>query len=103
MKNNCIICGREYKVCKTCEENRNKYFGWRTICDTAECYQAYIAITGVRDNLMTNEKAKEILTSLNIQNYRPDVKKQVDKIYAKNVVSANDKSKENSKNKKADE
>ena len=100
MNNNCIICGKRYKVCRTCDKNRNIYFGWRTICDTAECYQAYIAITGVRDGVMPKEKAKNILEKLAIENYTPEVKKQVEEICKQNIETVGDKSK--AKNKKAE-
>lgn len=100
MKNNCIICGKRYNVCRTCEENKKIYFGWRTICDTAECYQAYVAITGVRDKVMTKDKAKEILDSLSITSYLPNVQGQVDEICKENIETAGDKSK--SKNKRAE-
>lgn len=101
MVKNCLICGKEYNACRACEDNKDIFFGWRTICDTRECYQAYIAVTGFRDGKMEREKAQEILSELDIKEFVPCVEDIVTKIMKSNIETVSDKSKKQ-KNKEAD-
>lgn len=65
-ENWCRICGKKYKVCDRCDTARNRT-PWRVIADTAEHYQIWIVIRQYKQNLITKQKAKEMLSNIPFQ------------------------------------
>lgn len=84
---NCSICGKPYKVCRTCAEQKT-FKPWRTVTDTIEHYKIYMAIHGytVSNN---KEKAKDDLGKCNLDGmdgFRPEIKEIIREILVKPKV-----------------
>lgn len=60
----CDICGRPYKVCRTCKEIK-EFIPWRTVTDTLQHYQIFLVLseyTKTKDK----EEAKERLSNCDL-------------------------------------
>lgn len=55
----CDICGREYKVCRTCQGIQS-FKPWRTVVDTLDHYRIYLVLSEYT-NTHDKEKAKHDL------------------------------------------
>lgn len=61
----CIICGKKYKGCRTCED-RVEYNPWRRYADTPKHYQVFRVIKDINAEIITNTEAKEMLDNIGI-------------------------------------
>lgn len=78
----CKVCGKQYKACKNCEEQRGMG-AWRAICDTAEHYKIYMTALAYEFGNITEDVAREQLSRCDlsgIENFEPTVKVVLDKI-----------------------
>ena len=60
----CAICGKPYKICRTCQELKS-FTPWRTVTDTLQHYAIFLALseyTKTKDK----EKAKEELSKCDL-------------------------------------
>ena len=60
----CSICGKPYKICRTCQELKS-FTPWRTVTDTLQHYAIFLALseyTKTKDK----EKAKEELSKCDL-------------------------------------
>ena len=60
----CSICGKPYKICRTCQEIES-FTPWRTVTDTLQHYAIFLALseyTKTKDK----EKAKEELSKCDL-------------------------------------
>lgn len=64
-KNECLLCGSEYEVCKMCARVA-KMTPWRLDYDTPRHFQIHAIIKEIREGILTNEEAKEKLTELGV-------------------------------------
>lgn len=62
---NCLLCGKEYEVCKLCPRTR-LYTPWRLDFDEPRHFQIYAIVQDVRSNTVTDSEAKEQLDRLNV-------------------------------------
>ena len=86
MTHKCIICGTRYHSCDTCERIRT-YTPWRTICDSFNHYEVYLALRAYEEGFDTKEQVRANLISLGVtkDTYRdwPTLTKQkLEKIFA---------------------
>lgn len=92
-ENWCRICGKKYKVCDRCETARNRT-PWRVITDTAEHYQIWIIIRQYKQNLITKEEAKEMLSNIPFQNeldaFIPAIKDTINSIMTEEEIVKNE-------------
>lgn len=61
----CLLCGTEYEVCKYCQRTR-LYTPWKIDFDSPRHFQIYSIVTDVRNNILTNDEAKERLEHLDV-------------------------------------
>lgn len=80
----CRTCGKQYKVCYTCQ-NVKSYMPYRIICDTAAHYQIFLLIQEYRKGIITKETALEMLRAIPLEvgeekTFLPDVQKCLQEI-----------------------
>lgn len=83
----CSICGRPYKVCRTCAEQKT-FKPWRTVADTIEHYKIYMAIHSytVSKNKERAKKELEKCDLSGLEEFNPEIKKVIKGIMAKPKV-----------------
>ncbi len=84
---NCSICGKPYRVCLTCAEQKT-FKPWRTVTDTIDHYKIYLAIHGY--TVSNNKgKAKDDLEKCDLsgmEGFQPEIKEIIREILAKPKV-----------------
>ena len=76
----CAICGKKYHACATCKSTIT-YKPWRTITDTIDCYKIYMIVYDYEKKIITNDKAKEMLSNCKMpETFQPHIKKVIDEI-----------------------
>lgn len=82
----CSICGKPYRVCRTCEEVTS-FTPWKTITDTLPHYMIYLVLAEY--NIDKNkDKAKKELEKCDLsgwESFDDDVKKVIEVIMSNNV------------------
>lgn len=61
----CIICGKMYHSCDTCEKIKT-YTPWRSLCDTFHCYSIYLSIRSYQEKITSKEEAQGELAQLGV-------------------------------------
>ena len=78
--NTCAICGKEYKRCKTCEENRGTWASWKQFVDSSNCFQIFATLRSYNTGSSTQEAAKAALEKCDLSkldDFLPDIKKLI--------------------------
>lgn len=86
----CSICGKPYKVCRTCAEQKT-FKPWRTVTDTIEHYKIYMAVHGYTVS-KNKERAKDELGKCDLselENFNTEIKKVIKEILAKPKATKN--------------
>ena len=83
-KNNrkCIVCGREYYFCHTCQDGAIKP-SWYLIFHDQNCHDIYDAVANILPQ-QGKEAAKEALDKLDLsnkENFHPNIIKSINEIY----------------------
>lgn len=84
----CDICGRSYKVCRTCQGIQS-FKPWRTIVDTLEHYRIFLVLSEYT-NTHDKEKAKHDLGYCNLDEldtFTENTKKAISEILADDAVN----------------
>lgn len=79
----CDICGKPYKVCRSCQEIKS-FQAWRTVTDTLPHYMIYLALVEY-SRTKDKEKAKEELLKCDLSerdNFNDNIKSVIDEIFA---------------------
>lgn len=79
----CSICGAGYHVCRSCLDQKS-FKPWRTVTDSIEHYQIYMAIHGYTIS-KDKEKAREELQNCNLsglENFNPEIQAVIKEIMA---------------------
>ena len=85
----CGICGKSYKVCKTCRDTK-MWYSWRTVCDTPEHYAIFLVLNAYTNKEITKDDAKARLEKMNLEGYEsfiPGVVAEINEILGKTVQS----------------
>lgn len=91
----CSICGRPYKLCRTCRDTG--MFSWKTVTDSANCFKIYTILHQYNVlHKITVDKAKEQLLDCHvneqsIETYPEDIKKSILDILLSNTTDKNNK------------
>ena len=56
----CVICGNKYSYCPVCSKDADKP-SWMRLFDESNCNEIYAICTGFRDNVISENEAKERL------------------------------------------
>lgn len=87
---NCVVCGRGYRVCKTCEDMHNSGLKqWRMSCDKVECYLVLLTLTDFYYGRIDKYKAREMLSGVlsdDMLPYDPQAKVLIDRIYEEDQI-----------------
>ena len=63
--NNCLICGKEYKRCRVCEENRGTWASWKQFTDCPECFKILtVSEKEIEVPISTDEEGIEVVKTL---------------------------------------
>ncbi len=92
----CSICGKPYKVCRTCAEQKT-FKPWRTVTDTIEHYKIYLAIHGytVSNNKERAMTELEKCDLSGLKTFNPEIQKAIKEILSKPKVQKSVTKKEN--------
>lgn len=77
----CIVCGKEYEMCRSCDPS--VMFSWKLMTDTTEHFGIYMVLKDYNDGIITIDKAKELLEQYDLSEkdtFIDDVRKCIDKI-----------------------
>jgi hypothetical protein len=61
----CCVCGIGYNSCDHCNGVKS-YTPWRILTDSIDHYKIYIIVCDYRDKKITKDKAKEMLSHVDI-------------------------------------
>ncbi len=76
----CSICGQRYHVCNACQGIKTQK-PWRTVTDTAACYQIYMTLHGYANGAIRKEKARKMLHECVFPNtFQPHIRALIDEI-----------------------
>lgn len=76
----CAICGTKYHACNTCKSIKT-FKPWRTITDTINCYEIYMAIHDYNNQKISKEDAKTELEKCTIPDkLQPHIKAAIEEI-----------------------
>lgn len=76
----CEVCGRRYRICKTCSQMRNRGIdSWRLHCDSMECYQILI-LANTEDISTIDKETFDRATSYELPENRKPIKEIQDKL-----------------------
>lgn len=81
--NNCLICGKEYKRCRVCEENRGTWASWKQFTDCPECFKILTVVQGYTSGIVSKEDSCKELKKCDLSHkstFLPRVKELVDEI-----------------------
>lgn len=95
---NCLICGKKYEACHSCEQVIT-YTPWRRVCDTFEHYAVYGIIKGYQAGTLSKADAKNELKLINVsrkecEEFLPDVKALILEILSEEKKASESKKKE---------
>lgn len=83
----CAICGTQYNVCSTCKSTKN-LTPWKAITDTMDCYKIFTVVKQYTNQIITKEKAKEMLEKICIpKELLPHIRVVVDEIMSNKTKS----------------
>lgn len=60
----CLVCGKSFKVCNTCNKNTDEMFQWRRVVCCPEHFQYHLPIIRFVRNQIDKETAKNELRSV---------------------------------------
>lgn len=81
----CILCGKEYKYCPSCDYNLP---AWKSIYDKEDCMTIFEVTRDYEHNLLTKEQAKEKIKDCDVSdkdNFFGNKKTLVEEILAEPV------------------
>lgn len=65
VKATCLLCGKEYRVCKLCSATK-RYTPWKIDFDDPRHFKIYAVVRDIREGTITAEEAKEMLDQLKV-------------------------------------
>ena len=86
----CLLCGKEYKFCPTCGEDRYAPVWKNTFC-SEDCSRIFKCAMSFYMSLITKEEAMKIVSecdTTNIEAYRDDIKQTIKKIMTVDKVNS---------------
>lgn len=84
----CSICGKGYKRCATCVEQKTLK-PWRSVVDTIECYRIYLAIHGYTVSKNKAESKAELgqCDLSGLDSFKPEIKAVIKEIMSESKKS----------------
>lgn len=67
----CVTCGKEYELCRKCDEKNKEYATWHASCDTPECFQVLLVLNEYYFGKVSKEDARERLSELLTEDMKP--------------------------------
>ena len=83
----CSICGKPYKICRTCQEIKS-FTPWRTITDTLQHYSLFLVLSEY-SRTKDKAKAKDELSKCDLSEkelFKDSVKNMIDEIMKEDVI-----------------
>ena len=83
----CSICGKPYKICRTCQEIKS-FTPWRTITDTLQHYTLFLVLSEY-SRTKDKAKAKDELSKCDLSEkelFKDSVKNMIDEIMKEDVI-----------------
>lgn len=79
----CIVCGKGYYSCDTCNEIKN-FTPWRVLTDTIEHFTIYTILKDYNNGYISKEEAKELLEKCDLSEqdtFKESAKKVLSRIF----------------------
>ena len=89
----CAICGKPYKVCRSCQEIKS-FTPWRTVTDTLQHYSIFLTLTEYAKT-KNKEVAREELSICDLSElgtFKESVRNMIAEIMKEESISASDDS-----------
>lgn len=83
----CIICGKGYHACDSCDEIQS-FTPWRKLACSPEHYKLYILLKQYNSNVITKEEAKSMLANIDLtgmKDFKESAKKVLDEILKEDI------------------
>ena len=83
----CAICGKPYKICRTCQEIKS-FTPWRTITDTLQHYMLFLVLSEY-SRIKDKVKAKDELLKCDLsekESFKDSVKNMIDEIMKEDTI-----------------
>ena len=83
----CSICGKPYKICRTCQEIKS-FTPWRTITDTLQHYTLFLVLSEY-SRTKDKAKAKDELSKCDLSEkelFKDSVKNMIDEIMKEDTI-----------------
>ena len=83
----CSICGKPYKICRTCQEIKS-FTPWRTITDTLQHYTLFLVLSEY-SRTKDKAKAKDELLKCDLsekESFKDSVKNMIDEIMKEDTI-----------------
>ena len=83
----CTICGKPYKICRTCQEIKS-FTPWRTITDTLQHYTLFLVLSEY-SRTKDKAKAKDELSKCDLsekESFKDSVKNMIDEIMKEDTI-----------------
>lgn len=97
----CIICGKKYHLCISCERTKATWKKWKIITDSENCYNIYNVVNDYNFNKISKEEARNLLEQLDLKEvstFNENVQELIKDIMAEKVVIENKKATKNNSN-----
>lgn len=79
----CVTCGKQYKVCRTCQNGKDKFYSWRLTACCPVCYQISEIIHSHFYNKISDNEAYDSLERIgwrDINDLTPVTHEYIEKI-----------------------
>jgi len=63
----CVTCGKQYTVCRKCEQHKGTWQSWRMTACNMQCYEISNAIHDYYIGIITATEARDILLAQNYE------------------------------------
>ena len=89
----CAICGKPYKVCRSCQEIKS-FTPWRTVTDTLQHYSIFLTLTEYAKTKNKEVARKELSTCdlSELDAFKESVRNMIAEIMKEESISAGDDS-----------
>lgn len=86
----CIICGKQYKTCLSCQQEISLK-PWRTITDEINCYKIFLVLSQYNNGYIKKDEAKKQLEKIryNESELRESVRETIKEIMSTSETKKN--------------
>ena len=94
---NCVVCGKEFKPCLTCEKFKNHFIGWRLLTEKEDHFKIYMIVKDYLAGRADREESLAMLEKVDLSDmdtFKDSIKEVIAKIQDPNVKSPKEEAQE---------